>query len=127
MPSVTRLPIVLLSLVWGMLPPNPLVGCVITDAQGHLLAVGAHHRYGEAHAEAQRRRASTGHGGGAECLRGARLFVTLQPCTHQGKTPPLQRAVACGVAWGEVHYGTDDPQPTGRQLNKITTSRYCLP
>ncbi len=93
----------------GHVSPNPLVGCVITDAHGHLLAVGAHRRYGEAHAEAEAV-AQVCARGGAQCLQGARLFVTLQPCTHHGKTPPCSELLLRhGIR--EVHYGADDPNP----------------
>ena len=101
----------------GHVAPNPLVGCVITDAQGHLLAVGAHRHYGEAHAEADAVAQAQARGG-EQCLRGARIFVTLQPCTHQGKTPPCSELLLqCGL--GEVHYGTDDPNPQVGSLAKL--------
>lgn len=101
----------------GHVSPNPLVGCVITDAQGCLLAIGSHRRYGEAHAEADAI-AQVLARGGAECLRGARVFVTLQPCTHHGKTPPCSELLLrYGV--GELHYGMDDPNPQVSSLEKL--------
>ena len=101
----------------GHVSPNPLVGCVITDAQGHLLAVGAHRRYGEAHAEVEAVTQAVARGG-AECMRGARLFVTLQPCTHYGKTPPCSELLLRhGVQ--EVHFGADDPNPQVGSLEKL--------
>ena len=93
----------------GHVSPNPLVGCVITDAQGHLLAVGAHRRYGAMHAEADAVAQAQARGG-VDCLRGARLFVTLQPCTHHGKTTPCSTLlVQHGLR--EVHFGAADPNP----------------
>ena len=101
----------------GHVSPNPLVGCVITDAQGHLLAVGAHRRYGEVHAEAEAIAQALARGG-AQCLRGSRVYVTLQPCTHHGKTPPCSELLLRhGVR--EVHFGADDPNPRVGSLAKL--------
>ena len=99
----------------GHVSPNPLVGCVITDAQGHLLAIGAHRRYGAMHAEAD---AVAQARGGAERLRGARLFVTLQPCTHYGKTPPCSELLL-QHGLREVHFGADDPNPQVSGLDEL--------
>ncbi len=101
----------------GHVSPNPLVGCVITDAQGHLLAVGAHRRYGAMHAEADAVAQAQARGG-TECLRGARLFVTLQPCTHYGKTPPCS-ALLLRHGLREVHFGADDPNPQVSGLDEL--------
>ena len=101
----------------GHVSPNPLVGCVITDAQGHLLAVGAHRRYGAMHAEADAVAQAQARGG-TECLRGARLFVTLQPCTHYGKTPPCSELLL-QHGLREVHFGADDPNPQVSGLDEL--------
>ena len=65
----------------GHTSPNPMVGCVVVK-NGKLVASGCHERYGEFHAE---RNALTRC---KEDLTGADLYVTLEPCCHQGKTPP---------------------------------------
>ena len=71
----------------GAVSPNPLVGCVIAGADGEVIGEGWHGEYGGPHAEvwaihdAERR-----HGAGA--LRDSTLVVTLEPCSHHGKTPP---------------------------------------
>lgn len=93
----------------GHVSPNPLVGCVITDARGCLLAVGAHRRYGAMHAEAEAVAQAQAQGG-ADCLRGGRIFVTLQPCTHHGKTPPCSELLL-RHGLQEVHFGANDPNP----------------
>lgn len=97
---------------WGRVSPNPLVGCVILSPAGQLLSAGAHLRYGEAHAEANALKPflSRPAQSDPEALRGARIFVTLEPCAHQGKTPSCARALA-QLPVAEVIYGALDPNP----------------
>ena len=98
----------------GNVEPNPAVGAVLVDDSGTLLAAGFHERFGGPHAEinafanlaqrfpddAERR----------QRLATARLFVTLEPCCHHGKTPPCSEAViASGVR--RVVVGLRDPFP----------------
>ena len=99
----------------GWVAPNPLVGCVITDMQGRLLAVGAHRRYGAAHAEVEAITQALARAGEA-CLRQARIFVTLQPCTHHGKTPPCSELLQ-RYQPRQVFFGAYDPNP---QVGAIT-------
>jgi diaminohydroxyphosphoribosylaminopyrimidine deaminase/5-amino-6-(5-phosphoribosylamino)uracil reductase len=88
----------------GRTSPNPIVGCVIVDKRGKVLAEGAHKRLGTMHAEAD---ALAKLGGKA---KGATLYVNLEPCTHVGRTPPCTPAViASGVS--RVVIGTEDPIP----------------
>jgi len=84
--------------------PNPRVGCVIVDNDGQLLAQAYHQRAGEPHAEILALQQA-----GASA-RGARVYVTLEPCNHQGRTGPCSQAlIAAGV--GEVIFGMTDPNP----------------
>ena len=77
----------------GRTSPNPIVGCVIVDKRGKIIAEGAHQGPGKLHAEAD---ALAKIGGKA---KGATLYVNLEPCTHQGRTPPCTPAViASGVS-----------------------------
>ncbi|HET9626126.1 MAG TPA: bifunctional diaminohydroxyphosphoribosylaminopyrimidine deaminase/5-amino-6-(5-phosphoribosylamino)uracil reductase RibD [Kofleriaceae bacterium] len=86
----------------GRTSPNPIVGSVIVDADGKVIAEGAHHGPGTAHAEVD---ALRGLGGRAP---GATLYVNLEPCNHHGRTPPCAPAVRdAGVA--RVVVGAIDP------------------
>jgi len=99
----------------GFVSPNPLVGCVIVDEQHRFLASGYHARLGGDHAEvAALKKTST------EKLKGATVYVTLEPCAHQGRTPPcvdrlLAEPIACVVI------GLEDPNPlvAGKSVKKL--------
>jgi len=93
--------------------PNPRVGCVIVR-NGVLVGEGAHLKAGEPHAEVHALRMA------AEQARGATAYVTLEPCSHHGKTPPCAEAlVAAGV--GRVVCAMQDPNPlvAGRGLTRL--------
>ncbi|HET6363060.1 MAG TPA: bifunctional diaminohydroxyphosphoribosylaminopyrimidine deaminase/5-amino-6-(5-phosphoribosylamino)uracil reductase RibD, partial [Gemmatimonadota bacterium] len=93
----------------GGTAPNPMVGCVIATRDGRILGEGFHRRAGENHAEIEALNAVRAAGGDP---RGMVAVVTLEPCAHQGKTPPCVDAlVAAGI--GEVAFGVEDPH-TGR-------------
>jgi diaminohydroxyphosphoribosylaminopyrimidine deaminase/5-amino-6-(5-phosphoribosylamino)uracil reductase len=87
--------------------PNPRVGCVIVSAQGHVLGSGHTQRAGEAHAEVMALRDAQ-----AKQLdvRGATAYVTLEPCSHQGRTGPCCDAlVQAGLS--RVVMALQDPNP----------------
>lgn len=90
--------------VRGRTSPNPAVGAVVLDAQGELVGAGATQPPGEAHAE----RVALLHA--AEKARGGTLVVTLEPCTHTGRTPPCVEAII-GAGVRRVVYAVDDPNP----------------
>jgi len=76
----------------GCVEPNPMVGCVVVQG-AEIIGEGWHRRFGEAHAEVEALRIA-GHR-----AAGATMIVTLEPCCHQGKTPPCTRAIIeAGVA-----------------------------
>lgn len=76
---------------WGQTAPNPMVGAVLVR-DGEIVGEGWHARFGAAHAEVMAL-AQAG-----EQARGATAYVTLEPCSHQGKTPPCTTAlISAGV------------------------------
>ncbi len=75
----------------GCVEPNPPVGAVIAR-DGRVLASGWHKRFGGPHAERDALAAATD-AGLADEIRGATMYVTLEPCCHQGKTPPCTEAI----------------------------------
>ncbi|WP_406187503.1 bifunctional diaminohydroxyphosphoribosylaminopyrimidine deaminase/5-amino-6-(5-phosphoribosylamino)uracil reductase RibD [Streptomyces sp. NBC_01006] len=88
----------------GSTSPNPVVGCVITDAAGTVVGEGWHERAGGPHAEVHALRAA------GEAARGGTAYVTLEPCNHTGRTGPCAQAlVEAGVT--RVVYAVPDPNP----------------
>lgn len=84
--------------------PNPMVGCVIVGRDGRVIGEGFHRKCGEGHAEVN---AVASVADPAE-LRGATAYVTLEPCSHYGKTPPCAKLlIDKGV--GRVVIGSGDP------------------
>ncbi len=80
----------------GLSDPNPRVGCVITDPQGRVLGQGHTQEAGGPHAEVMALRNAAQDGQG---LAGGTAYVSLEPCAHQGRTPPCTAAlIAAGLA-----------------------------
>lgn len=90
----------------GLSDPNPRVGCLIQApngelVEGHTQAAGSWHAEAQALVQARER--------GLD-LRGATVWVSLEPCSHHGRTPPCSRAlINAGVK--SVHVATQDPNP----------------
>ena len=97
----------------GHTSPNPPVGAVLVR-DGRVVGEGNTQPVGQAHAEVVALRRA------AELAAGATLYVTLEPCSHYGRTPPCADAIiAAGVA--EVHVSIADPNPrvAGRGLESL--------
>lgn len=87
----------------GRVAPNPMVGAVVVR-DGSVVGEGWHREHGGDHAEVEALRDAGGR------ARGATVYVTLEPCTHRGKTPPCTEALLeAGV--GRVVVGCRDPHP----------------
>src|SRR5215212_1619295 len=85
--------------------PNPRVGCVLVR-DGRVIAEGYHERAGEAHAEIMALRAA------GEQARGATVYVSLEPCSHFGRTPPCADALVRADV-SRVVAAMRDPDPKG--------------
>ncbi|KXI29386.1 bifunctional diaminohydroxyphosphoribosylaminopyrimidine deaminase/5-amino-6-(5-phosphoribosylamino)uracil reductase RibD [Paraglaciecola hydrolytica] len=97
--------------------PNPNVGCVIVDKNGQIVGQGWHHQAGTPHAEVHAlQQAGT-------LAKGATAYVTLEPCSHFGRTPPCADAlIKAGVA--RVVAAMVDPNPlvAGQGLAKLNAA-----
>ena len=105
----------------GLSDPNPRVGCVILAADGQELGAGHTQAAGQAHAEvmALRDAAARSHD-----VRGATAVVTLEPCSHHGRTPPCCDAlIAAGIARVVVAVQDPNPQVAGQGLARLRAAR----
>ena len=92
----------------GLCSPNPVVGCVVLDRAGQVVGEGWHEYDLVDHAEVVALREAAEHAG--ERLHGGTAYVTLEPCNHQGRTPPCTEAlIAAGLK--RVVAATVDPNP----------------
>ncbi len=97
----------------GQTSPNPVVGAVVVK-DGEIVGFGAHLKAGEPHAEVHAIRMA------GEKAKGSTVYVTLEPCSHYGKTPPcadllVETGVQCVVI------ATTDPNPlvAGKGIEKL--------
>jgi diaminohydroxyphosphoribosylaminopyrimidine deaminase/5-amino-6-(5-phosphoribosylamino)uracil reductase len=87
----------------GSVEPNPMVGCVLVK-EGRLIGEGWHQVFGGPHAEVNAIRRAT------DDLAGSTAYVTLEPCSHHGKTPPCAEAIVKAQI-GRVVVAHPDPNP----------------
>jgi diaminohydroxyphosphoribosylaminopyrimidine deaminase/5-amino-6-(5-phosphoribosylamino)uracil reductase len=101
----------------GLSDPNPRVGCVIVAKDGSVLGEGHTQAVGDAHAEVMALRDVNARGKDA---RGATAFISLEPCSHHGRTPPCTDAlVAAGIARAIVAVGDPNPLVAGTGLERL--------
>ncbi|HEY0269106.1 MAG TPA: bifunctional diaminohydroxyphosphoribosylaminopyrimidine deaminase/5-amino-6-(5-phosphoribosylamino)uracil reductase RibD, partial [Methyloradius sp.] len=94
--------------------PNPRVGCVIVK-NGVVIGSGAHLKAGEPHAEIHALRQANQNAPGQ--VKGADVYVTLEPCSHYGRTPPCADAlINAGVKRVIVAMQDPNPQVAGAGL-----------
>ena len=102
----------------GHVEPNPLVGAIVVDDDLNQISVGYHQKFGEAHAEINAIRAANQIAENA--TSGRQIFVTLEPCSHHGKTPPCADALIA-ANFRRVVIGCQDPAEhvAGRGIAKL--------
>src|SRR3989449_7969788 len=95
----------------GLTSPNPMVGALVVTPAGEVVGEGFHATAGAPHAEVEALREA------GPRARGGTLYVTLEPCAHQGRTPPCAPAIAAaGGARVVLAGGGPQPPLSGRGL-----------
>ncbi|MEX0676191.1 MAG: bifunctional diaminohydroxyphosphoribosylaminopyrimidine deaminase/5-amino-6-(5-phosphoribosylamino)uracil reductase RibD [Pirellulales bacterium] len=104
----------------GLVEPNPMVGCTVVR-DGESVGEGFHRRFGGPHAEIEALESA------GSRARGATAFVTLEPCCHQGKTPPCTQAlIQAGVSRVVVAQRDPFPQVAGRGIAELEAARIAV-
>lgn len=102
----------------GLVSPNPMVGAVIVADDGRIIGEGYHHRYGGPHAEVCA--VNSVRDEDRPLLKDSTIYVTLEPCSHYGKTPPCAKLIIdTGIP--RVVVGSPDPFPavSGRGIRML--------
>lgn len=98
----------------GDTSPNPMVGCVIVNDDGDIVGEGYHHKAGEPHAEVNALKEA------GAAAKGCTAYVTLEPCSHYGRTGPCCVALAkAGIKRVVVACTDPNPQVAGRGLEYL--------
>lgn len=101
----------------GRTSPNPIVGAVVVSDDGTILGTGYHPKQGEPHAEVFALDEA------GEKARGATIYVSLEPCSHQGRTPPCtDRVIASGVKRVVAAMTDPNPKVAGSGFEKLRTA-----
>ncbi|MCM1491108.1 MAG: bifunctional diaminohydroxyphosphoribosylaminopyrimidine deaminase/5-amino-6-(5-phosphoribosylamino)uracil reductase RibD [Muribaculum sp.] len=102
----------------GLVSPNPMVGAVIAAPDGRIIGEGYHHQYGGPHAEVCA--INSVKESDKSLLSNSTIYVTLEPCSHYGKTPPCAKLIIdTGIP--RVVVGSADPFPevSGRGIRML--------
>src|SRR5690554_324565 len=99
----------------GRVAPNPMVGSILVH-KGKIIGEGYHQKYGGPHAEVNAIQSVKNR----ELLKDATIFVNLEPCSHQGKTPPCaDLIVASGIPRVVIAMGDPNPKVSGRGIKRL--------
>lgn len=100
----------------GFTSPNPMVGAVIVNPEGEIIGQGWHRHFGGPHAEVNAVRSVAD----PVALHNATIYVTLEPCSHYGKTPPCAKLIV-ESGFRRIVVGAPDPNPlvAGRGIRMI--------
>lgn len=111
-----RLALELAAKASGQTDINPVVGCVVVK-EGRIVGIGAHLKRGEGHAEVHALQMA------GEQAEGATVYVTLEPCSHYGKTPPCcERIIAAKAAKVVIAAIDPNPEVAGRGVARLRDS-----
>ena len=109
--------ILLASLGKNSTSPNPMVGAVILDKNGNLIAEGFHHKAGMPHAEAM------AFSNLKKSPKGGSIYVNLEPCCHYGKTPPcVDKIISSGIKKVYISIQDPDKRVSGKSINLLRES-----
>ena len=101
----------------GKVEPNPMVGCVLVK-DGRKIGAGWHEQFGQAHAEVNALASAT------ESTAGATAYVTLEPCSHQGKTGPCSTAlIKANIARVVVAHTDPNPAVSGQGIAQLRAAQ----
>lgn len=102
----------------GLVSPNPMVGAVIVSSEGRIIGEGYHHRYGGPHAEVNA--IASVREKDRHLLKESTIYVTLEPCSHYGKTPPCSKLIIeTGIPRVVVGSADPFPQVSGRGIRML--------
>lgn len=104
----------------GRTRPNPIVGAVVVK-DGKIIGRGYHRRFGGPHAEVFALEEA------GESARGATIYVTLEPCSHYGKTPPCaDRIIATGISRAVIACRDPNPLVNGQGIGKLRAAGIAV-
>lgn len=110
-----------LDLAWsgaGHVSPNPMVGAVIVAPDGRIIGEGYHRRYGEGHAEVNAMASVEERD--IPLIKDSTIYVTLEPCSHYGKTPPCAKLlIDKGIKRCVIGIGDPNPKVAGRGIKML--------